>query len=253
MKIRKIEKVVAGERYSYWLADLGEVAGKRVRQQFATKGAAEAFLSAKRNERALGGVEALSLSDADRAAFASARDRLAPLGWTIEQAVEFVLKYGKVTTEVTIDEACAECVNAKRTAGMSDRYIATLESRFRAFVPAFTGRNVSEVNHSAIEAWVAKQGQSAWTRKGALRDVKTLFAFCVKRGYVNLNPCERLESIKIADAAPVILSVSDCEKLLNAALAVDAGLIPYLALGLFCGLRPAELERLEWSEVSLER
>jgi integrase len=249
MKIRRYES----KGLEYWRADLGVVDGKRVQKQFPTKAAAEAFLVAKRKEKAQGGVEALALSNGERAEFTAARARLAGLGWTITQAVEFIMRYGKVTTDKSLAEAVAECVTAKSAAGKRARYVQQLDGLLSRFARHFEGRKCSEVSHSDIESWLSSRGWAAATRKSTLCGLQTFFSFAVKRGFVNFNPCERLESIALEDKAPGILTVEDCEKLLASAMANDAALVPYLAIGLFCGLRPAEVERLSWSEVDIER
>ena len=50
---------------------------------------------------------------------------------------------------------------------------------------------------------------------------------------------------------PMILEAYQLtKKLLQAALSYDPGLIPYLAIGLFAGVRPLEIERLPWLDIS---
>jgi integrase len=66
----------------------------------------------------------------------------------------------------------------------------------------------------------------------------------------------------IEDAEIEILSVSECARLLvrvmrPAKRGYFAGedfspLLPYVVLGLFCGIRPEELQRMSWDEVDLE-
>ena len=49
--------------------------------------------------------------------------------------------------------------------------------------------------------------------------------------------------------APCIFSSSDVSKLLTTARANDPGLVPYLALGVFTGIRPDEIMRLNWRDI----
>ena len=53
---------------------------------------------------------------------------------------------------------------------------------------------------------------------------------------------------------PEILSLEQCRRLLAAAAGCrDGVLVPYVALGLFCGIRPTELSRLSWKEIDLDQ
>jgi integrase len=51
--------------------------------------------------------------------------------------------------------------------------------------------------------------------------------------------------------APKILTVEQCELLMERAQKLEPTLIPYLALALFCGIRPEEISRLE--SIDIER
>jgi integrase len=54
------------------------------------------------------------------------------------------------------------------------------------------------------------------------------------------------------ETEPQILSLADCRGLLISARDHKEGLLlPYVALGLFAGLRPAELSRLTWAKIDL--
>jgi integrase len=92
--------------------------------------------------------------------------------------------------------------------------------------------------HSAVQSW------------------KILFNFAVRRGYLVENPADRLELPKIIHDEPSILSVEDVKKLLAATLFSDRdprlpGCRAYLAIGIFAGLRPDEIARLDWRHVDL--
>ena len=64
---------------------------------------------------------------------------------------------------------------------------------------------------------------------------------------------KHVDGITVRHSAPGILTVEECEKLLRAAEQTDRGMIPWLALGLFCGIRPEEIRRLTWENVKIDR
>jgi integrase len=59
----------------------------------------------------------------------------------------------------------------------------------------------------------------------------------------------KTQKAKEIDAPPGILTVQQTARLLEAA---SPELLPYIAIGAFGGLRRAELERLDWSEIDFE-
>jgi len=79
--------------------------------------------------------------------------------------------------------------------------------------------------------------------------LNNLFNFAVARGYATANPVERTAKAKVTRGAPEILTVPQAVALLNAC---DSDTLPFVAISLFAGLRAAEAERLDWSEVDLD-
>jgi integrase len=71
---------------------------------------------------------------------------------------------------------------------------------------------------------------------------------------VATNPVKDVEIPEAAGGSPGILTVEQCRALLETARTRFPEFVPYITLGLFCGLRPeAELARLEWSDVQIDR
>lgn len=84
------------------------------------------------------------------------------------------------------------------------------------------------------------------------RNFSAFFNFCFKQRYIeaNENPCLRID-FKRKPKDPVVLSVSDAENLLRIAEDTDKGIVPFIALMIFGGLRPTEAslikeENIDW-------
>jgi integrase/recombinase XerD len=84
-------------------------------------------------------------------------------------------------------------------------------------------------------------------------DIRTLFAFAVRRKYLKENPCIQIEPIVVNRKTPGILSPRQSAKLLRVAYNRDRALCPWLALQLFCGIRAEEMDRLTVKNVILEK
>jgi integrase len=75
------------------------------------------------------------------------------------------------------------------------------------------------------------------------------FNFAIRQGYATSNPAMGASKAKVVSKVPGILVVTEAARLLEAA---TPDVLPYIAIGLFAGLRRAELERLDWSEIDFE-
>lgn len=79
-----------------------------------------------------------------------------------------------------------------------------------------------------------------------------LFNFAIEKEYLIHNPmakvvCPECQSDKDVE----VLTVTQTEALLNAALKMAPAILPYLAIAGFAGIRRAELLRLSWKNVNL--
>jgi integrase len=210
--------------------------GKRARQFFETKKAAQTFAQQKNNERLIGETEGAK--------------QLAAFGKTIADAIAFYLPHLQASKRTcTFAELVAKLLPAKATDGASVPYLTDLKCRLGQFANSFGNRIVSEIRTDEIDDWLRGLSVSATTRNNSRRVLRTAFSFAVKRNYCVDNPVTKTAKAKEIDGTVGILTVAETARLLEAA---DAELVPFIAIGAFAGLRRAELERLEWSEVDLE-
>jgi hypothetical protein len=85
-----------------------------------------------------------------------------------------------------------------------------------------------------------------------LVDVRTLFAFAVKRKYVRDNPALAVDLPKVDENPPGIVTPAQARAILNASIDFAPDALPVVVLSLFGGLRRAEAEQIEWTEISDE-
>lgn len=84
--------------------------------------------------------------------------------------------------------------------------------------------------------------------QGFRRVIHLFFEFAVARGYSADNPAAALERVKVKHGATLIFKPEEIARLLAAA---SPDFLPVLVIGAFAGLRSAEIERLEWSDIHL--
>src|SRR5262249_16805841 len=117
------------------------------------------------------------------------------------------------------------------------------------FSESFGDRLVSEIQCHEIDQWLRGLSVSPVTRNNSRRVLRTAFSFAVARKYCMDNPVVKTAKAKEIEGTVGILTVAETARLLEAA---NADLVPFIAIAAFAGLRRAEAERLDWSEVDLE-
>jgi len=154
---------------------------------------------------------------------------------------------------ISIKKLVEEFIEAKRKAGRRESYLNVQGVVLGKFAKSFEEeRNVHEIDRAAIEKYLDGQERTLRTRRNVQRDLHNLFGFAIQKKYCAVNPIKELEEISFTEPAPGILSVTEAAGLLQAAEQYQNGMmLPYVALGLFAGLRTAELETLNWQQIDL--
>ena len=208
------------------------------RKAFGTRQEAETFAEQCRTRRTNEGVTAFG------------NEELARYGKSVQDAISFYLAYlRREEKSIPLSDAIAELVALKRGAGKSDRYTHDLELRLGRLAKEHGPLPVALFNSKTLDAWLAGLAVAPGTRNTFRRDLRTLFSFCVKRGYSASNPAKETEAVKLPDSPPGILTTTEAAKLLAAS---GDDIRAYVAIALFAGLRSAELEKLDWQNLNLE-
>lgn len=101
---------------------------------------------------------------------------------------------------------------------------------------------------AALDAWDVRGP----TRNSYRRVWHALFAYAVRAGHIRANPADGLDIIAYAERMPEYVSVEDAAGLMSWVERNAPEWIAYYALGLFAGVRPAELARLDMTACSAE-
>jgi integrase len=223
--------------------------GKRSRRFFEKKVDAENFARVKNAERLRDGLRHAEFSTALRVMAQEAVEALKPFGKTIRDAVTHYVTYLKASEKsCTAVQLVGQLLNAKKADGASKRHLDDLRSRLNIFAEKFDGRPVATISSSEIDGWLRSLRVSPVTRNHYRRLVLLAFNYAKREGYVTENPA--VDTTKVKEHTTVgILTVQEAARLLVSA---SDGVLPYVAVGLFAGLRRAEIERLDWSEIDFE-
>jgi len=167
---------------------------------------------------------------------------------TVLEACKFFNARHKKTVQKPVAEVVEEMLAVRKTSGASQRYLQDLRLRLNRFAAAFP-KSACNVTTSDVQMWLDGMKLSAQNHMNFRTVVHTLFEFAVARGYAVDNPVVKVEKVKARGGDVEIFTPSEITRLLAVA---PVDFVPCLAIGAFAGLRSAEIERLEWSDVDLK-
>jgi len=110
---------------------------------------------------------------------------------------------------------------------------------------------LSDITTQDIETELA--GIAPSDRNAKIKRLRSVFKEAVRQGWITSSPADRL-NLTVRKVQEIrIYAVGDVQAMLQRALDTDRMLVPFLAIGAFCGLRPEnELANLLWDDVHLD-
>lgn len=182
-------------------------------------------------------------------------------GKSLTKAIEYFLDtYKEPDTSKKLLEAFNEFYKFKKDTEKRDkRTLGTIKSRVGAFAKSHLSKLVSHVTAQDLQGYCSVGG--AMNQRGRRNELRGFFNWCIKRKYRHDNPALEVETVKAGPTVIKALSNAEVKTLLKLADAYTAeqksranngGLIPYIALATFAGLRPQELEGITWSHIDLK-
>lgn len=210
----------------------------------------------KRSEKRGDSVVTLShLSPAERAAIAQAVETIRKAGGRVEALADAAQSFASIqltgakkTVAEIVQEHLALLEKTARPATVRDR-----RWNLEAFAKLYGGELAASITPTMINTFTLEIPKRP-TQAARWRSVRALFNFAVAQGYMDEPPTERAKKIKqeIPDEISV-LSPAEAQEVMRRALQMEARLVPYLAIGIFAGLRPEnELGRLDWDKINLK-
>ena len=224
--------------------------GRRARRFFEIKREAETFVQQKTVELQNQGREGVEFPSWLRIMAGECNDLLEPFGKTIRHATDHYVTFLRASAKsCTVSELAAEMQAAKQADGVSKSHFHDLKSRLKYFCADFGSQNAATVSTREVDGWLRGLDLAPQGRNNYRSALRSLFNFAIKRNYATTNPAANTEKAKVVGGAPGILTVAQTVALLNAC---ENDTLPFVAISLFAGLRAAEMEKLDWSEVDLK-
>ena len=256
--IYRVARKKGGRTYVEFRVAMFDSAGKRSFSSFSDFKQAVSTAEARIAALGRGLVDVTTLSGAARLDYLEAR-RLLPSNVTLAEAAQSWTKAQQLTKVTSIRvpdlvEAFATSRESSTRKGKtaSADYARDIRRRLGKFAEAFQV-DAGDVTAPLIEEWLDELQQTGRNRVNTLRLVRTLLRWAQKRGHLPDGPIatDKIDLVAPADGTSVeIFTPDELAKLFSVA---RPGLVPYLALGAFAGCRTAEILRLDWRDVKVER
>ena len=168
-------------------------------------------------------------------------------------ATDYAKMCGSVLRRITVTELFPEFMARNEQDGVSRKYLSNLRALLTRFMEKFPGP-ILEVTGPDVDAWTRSIYTGASSRKGLLLVIKTFFAFAKEQNYLPADRRSVLELIKLPTVKSTehtaIFTPEQMEKVLHNA---PPSLVPIFAIAAFAGIRMAEIDRLDWSAIDLDR
>jgi integrase len=130
--------------------------------------------------------------------------------------------------------------------------VETLRSHLNRFADAFA-TNVGSVTAKLIEDWLARQNVGARARNNIRTSIVTLFHFAQSRDYLAKGQPTEVEYVPKAKDRGGVIGIFAPKQMASLIKKAPAEHALLYSRGGFAGLRRAEIERLEWSDINFER
>lgn len=233
-----------------WLVDLGIINGKRVRKSFSTKTEADDYAQEERVKRNQEGLAAYEVTADIRIEAGKCVQKLKPYNASLTEAVDFYVKHFLAYREApVITKAIDDFLLRKQK--KRQKTIDSLEYRLGKFSEVFGEKQLANVTADEFEKWITALDLAVQTKAGIITAISELYKYGIKKKWVEFNITELIlrpdPSTESDEKEIEIFSVDDAAKVLSNASKYR--LLPYVAIGLFAGLRSNELARLDWTNV----
>ncbi len=130
--------------------------------------------------------------------------------------------------------------------GKAPAYLTDLKNRLGRFAREHQNVRATELSTEALETWLDSLEVGPVTRNNFRRLLKLCLNYAIRKKWLAENPARYIEIATVPDEDVEALTADECAALLWHA---RPALLPVFAIGMFAGIRPAEVLRLDWSHV----
>lgn len=249
-------------------------AGQRQRRTFADLAMAKREARLQLAQLAGQRLGARTLSNAEMDSYVLAARTLEPTGMPLHVCTELFAEAHRVLGGRSILEAARyymhhcdparprkplqelgdEFLESRRATGLSAKYLVTAGWTLKHFLSTFRDKTLDGLNAGALDRWMESRSTLSNRSRNTCRVILVAFGnFLKKRGYLPTDRPTAFDGMSIWKDEVVPVTIYTPEEMQMMLAKTGEMLLPYLAIGAFAGLRNAEIARLDWRHVHLDR
>ena len=156
------------------------------------------------------------------------------------------------TQEISVPDLIKEFLTAKRQDGCSERYLDDSRLRLKKFAKAFAGQ-ISGIGSRNLDDFLRGLNVSIRSRDNVHKILKSLFSYARARGYLPASERTAAEILPRVKFKPPVIGILKPDEFARTLEAASSKTLPAFVLGGFCGMRQAEICRLDWSAIDFDR
>jgi integrase len=137
-----------------------------------------------------------------------------------------------------------ECMAERDGLGLNVRHVREMRRNLKSFSIGRETRSVCEITAAECRDWLGSHGWGQQTKRNVYVRVAAFFNWAVAQKYLSDSPWKGVIKPGESDSPIGILTPDEARKCLAHVATADPGLLSYYAIGMFAGIRPAEMERL---------
>ena len=169
----------------------------------------------------------------------------------LNRAVAFYVKHHPVgSVRVPLREMVDRYIQSRRRIGVSKVWLETIKGKTRFLIKRFPAEKCELPSGREIVDWLDDIYSNPVTKNSTLKTIKAFAAWAAKEKLVGCETISSVERWKMPASDVEIYKPEEIETILAA---IPALAVPFVVLGAFAGLRAAEIMRMDWSEIDLER
>jgi integrase len=239
------------------------VNGKRERRQFPTRDEAETYAQQVRIAWENEGQAGFNLAPSQKAEAEHCFLLLEGKGGSLTEAVRFYLEHlNRQTESRRVADIVAHLLQEKANSNLREATLRTVNGFLGTFSRTFGDSLLTALELGQLTAVCSDPGFLKGGRGKGLQRLKPktvrnrigmltdLYNHAIRNNWAQDNLASRIQKPAKEQVEPGVLLVDQARSLL--CHANRFGLLPYIALGLFVGIRRTELTKLDWTAVKIQ-
>jgi len=244
------------QRRRRWEVDFGFVldggSKKRLRRYYETRRLAEQAAAEFKASASHGGKRVLTGAIAGRVI--DALQRLDAAGVSLEDAVTWAVERRRPTRSIWLQDAVQKWLDDADGRGLAKATLRKCRSVLLKFQRGRENADVSTLTTQEIEQWMRGAGGSPATKSTYLAVLASFFNWGMKIGHCIENPCAGAAKAQAQPAEEIsCMTPAQAFVLLDTARKHYPEMLGFVSMGLFCGVRVAELSQMQANAVDLDQ